>query len=105
MKDIKERLAIIEQKLAELFSNIEKASPLTTKKRNNLKEQTFAFPKQRKMPINDASHTRAAMSRFGQVSGVSDAEKKTAYRKILSAAKKFGIDAEGFKARWGKKYG
>ena len=45
------------------------------------------------------------MSRFNQVKDVSEAERRTAYRKILRAAKKFGIDASGFIAKYGKKYG
>ena len=84
---------------------IEQAAPLTTKRRNELKDSQFAYPKQRKMPIHDASHVRSAMSRFNQVTGVSDSEKRTAYRKILSAAKKFGIDASGFREKFGPKYG
>ena len=84
---------------------LEKAAPLTTKKRNKLKTDTFAFPKQRKFPLNDANHVRSAMSYFGSVKDVSEAEKRTAYRKILRAAKKFGIDATGFKNRCSKKYG
>ena len=84
---------------------IEIAAPLTTKKRNRLRDETFAFPKQRKFPLNDATHVRSAMSYFGSVKDVSESEKRTAYRKILRAAKKFGIDASGFRERWGKKYG
>jgi len=83
----------------------EDAAVLTTKKRNKLQTQTFAYPKQRKMPLSDANHVRSAMSRFGSVKGVSEAEKKAAYKKVLAAAKKFGVNAFGFMAKWGKKYG
>lgn len=94
----------IVESITSLELTLDKAAELTTKKRNNLEKTTFAFPKQRKFPINDASHVRSAMSRFGQVKGVTDAEKKTAYNKILRAAKKFGIDATGFKAKWSKRF-
>jgi DNA gyrase/topoisomerase IV subunit A len=94
----------VAESITTLKAALDKAAELTTKKRNKLKEATFAFPKQRKFPINDASHVRSAMSRFGQVKDVTDAEKKTAYNKILRAAKKFGIDATGFKAKWGKRF-
>jgi hypothetical protein len=95
----------LEAVLERLQGAIERAETLTTKKRNDLDADSFAFPKQRKMPINDASHVRSAMSRFGQVKGVSTAEKRTAYRKILRAAKKFGIDASGFQKKYGGRYG
>jgi hypothetical protein len=88
-----------------LAGAIESAKPLTTKKRNRVRDETFAYPKQRKMPLNDASHVRSAMSRFGQVKDVTDSERRTAYRKVLRAAKKFGIDATGFKKKYGPKYG
>ena len=44
-----------------------------------------------KLPIHDASHVRNALARFNQVKGLSEGQKKSAYRKILAAAKKFGI--------------
>jgi len=84
---------------------LEKAAPITTKKRNKLKDVTFAFPKQRKMPLDTCNRVRNAMSRFSQVTGVSDAERRTAYRKILRAAKKCGIDSTGFKDKYGPKFG
>lgn len=90
---------------SELAAAIESAKPLTTKKRNRVRDETFAFPEQRKMPLNDASRVRNAMARFNQVKGVKDSERRTAYRKILRAAKKFGIDATGFKKKYGPKYG
>jgi len=65
---------------------------LSTKKRNSLSDSTYAFPKERKEPLNDASHVRNAIARFDQVKGVSAPEKKAAFTKIKSAAKKFGVD-------------
>lgn len=44
-----------------------------------------------KLPIHDASHVRNALARFNQVQGLSQAEKDAAWKKIVAAAKKFGI--------------
>ena len=65
---------------------------LSTEERNEMSSDTYAFPKERKEPLNNASHVRNAIARFDQVKGVSAAEKKTAFTKIKSAAKKFGVD-------------
>src|SRR5437016_5004450 len=40
---------------------------LTTEKRERLKCQQYACPRDRKLPINDAAHVRNAMARFNQV--------------------------------------
>ncbi|MGD0799446.1 MAG: DUF6582 domain-containing protein [Acidobacteriaceae bacterium] len=57
-----------------------------------LPEETYAFPKQRKEPLNDASHVRNAIARFDQVKDVSDAEREEAFHNIKAAAKKFGVE-------------
>jgi hypothetical protein len=64
---------------------------LNANKRDKLPDSSFAFPKERKMPLNDASHVRNAVARFNQVEGVSTAAKKTARTKIEKAAKKKGV--------------
>lgn len=46
----------------------------------------------RHLPINDAAHVRAALARFNQTKFESDAAKEKARKKILAAAKKFGVD-------------
>jgi len=46
----------------------------------------------RHLPIHDEAHVRAALSRFNQTHFEDDAAKKKAARKIVAAAKKFGID-------------
>jgi hypothetical protein len=102
---MKEKLKELQAAADRLVATVERAAPLTTKKRKKIRDETFAFPEQRKMPLNDASHVRSAMSRFNQVKGVTEAERRTAYRKIVTAAKKFGIDAKGFKEKFGPKYG
>lgn len=65
---------------------------LETEKRNQLSQDSFAFPKQRKDPLEDASHVRNAIARFDQVKDVTDFERDAAWKRIKSAAKKFGVD-------------
>ena len=64
---------------------------ISTKKQNDLPAEKFAFPKERKEPLTDASHVRNASARFNQVEGVSAQEKAQAKKKIASAAKKYGV--------------
>jgi hypothetical protein len=68
---------------------------LTTEKRNRLKSQQYACPTDRKLPINDAIHVRNAMARFNQVES-KFCHPAVARRRILSAARKFGIDVSDF---------
>jgi hypothetical protein len=68
---------------------------LTSRKRQRLPSTQFACPVDRKLPINNAAHVRAAMSRFDQV--ISDeCHPEAARRRILAAARKFHIDAGEF---------
>jgi hypothetical protein len=60
-----------------------------------LEESEFAFPEQRKEPINDAKHVRNAIVRFDQVEGVTDAERDRAWRRITAAARKFDVEIFG----------
>jgi thioesterase domain-containing protein len=61
-------------------------------KKEQLDEDTFAFPAERKEPLNDAAHVRNAIARFDQVEGVSDAERDRAWKRIRAAAKKFDVE-------------
>jgi hypothetical protein len=54
--------------------------------KKKLDDKEFAFPKQRKEPLEDASHVRNAMARFDQVKDVTDAERKEAFGNIKKAA-------------------
>ena len=54
----------------------------------------FAFPKERKEPLSDASHVRNAVARFGQVEGVTDAERDRAWKRIKAAAKRHAVEIE-----------
>jgi hypothetical protein len=65
---------------------------LTEEDRDKLPAREFAFPKQRKEPIEDAAHVRGAVARFMQVKDVTDEERDEAWKRIESAAKKHGVD-------------
>lgn len=67
-------------------------SDLDAKDRQELKDSDYAFPKERKEPLNDADHVRNAMARFNQVEGVSDSERDEAWSRIKRAAKKHGVE-------------
>jgi hypothetical protein len=64
---------------------------LDTEKRNDLSASNFAFPQQRKEPLENASHVRNAIARFDQVEGVSDDERDAAWKRIKTAAKKYDV--------------
>jgi hypothetical protein len=59
---------------------------------SDLPDSVFAFPKQRKEPLTDASHVRNSIARFDQVIGVSDKDRELAFANIKKAAKHYGID-------------
>jgi hypothetical protein len=67
-------------------------SELNEKQRDKLDQDQFAFPKERKEPLNNASHVRNAIARFDQVEGVSDHERDEAWKRIKKAADKFGVE-------------
>ena len=68
-----------------------RSSGLSTAETNRLPDSAFAFPKKRKEPIIDARHVRNAVARFDQVEGVTNAERDQAWRRIRTAARKFGV--------------
>ena len=65
---------------------------LSTEDRDDLSKGSFAFPKQRKEPLENASHVRNAVARFNQVKDVSDDERDDAWKRIKAAAKKYGVE-------------
>lgn len=67
---------------------------LSEKQRDKLPDSDFAFPKERKEPIPDADHVRAAVARFDQVQGVSNKERDEAWKRIKRAAEKYDVDLE-----------
>lgn len=67
---------------------------LTKSSRDQISTTRFAFPKQRKEPLENASHVRNAAARFNQVKGVTEAERRAAWKRIQSAAKRYGVELE-----------
>jgi Asp-tRNA(Asn)/Glu-tRNA(Gln) amidotransferase A subunit family amidase len=65
---------------------------LDTQKRDEIPASQIAFPKQRKEPLENASHVRNAIARFDQVEGVSDEERDEAWKRIKTAARKHGVE-------------
>ncbi len=65
---------------------------LNSKGRDELDQESFAFPNQRKEPLENAVHLRNAVARFNQVKGVSDTERDAAWKRIKAAAKKFDVE-------------
>jgi Family of unknown function (DUF6582) len=67
---------------------------LTKPTRDRIPSTKFAFPKQRKEPLENASHVRNAAARFNQVEGVTEAERREAWKRIQAAAKRYGVQLE-----------
>jgi len=74
------------------MASTQKSHTLSTEDRKEMSDSTYAFPAQRKEPLNDASHVRNAIARFDQVQGVTDKEREEAFHHIKTAAKKFGVE-------------
>ncbi|GGM88188.1 DUF6582 domain-containing protein [Dactylosporangium sucinum] len=71
---------------------------LDAAERNAMPDSAYAFPRQRKEPLNDASHVRNAIARFDQVRDASDAERQEAFRRIRRAAARFDVEMDA--DRW-----
>ncbi|MFF5228879.1 DUF6582 domain-containing protein [Dactylosporangium sp. NPDC000521] len=71
---------------------------LDAEDRNAMPDSAFAFPRQRKEPLNDASHVRNAIARFDQVRDATDAERAEAFKRIKRAAKRHGVELT--ETRW-----
>lgn len=70
---------------------------LDTQDREKLRSNQFAYVDSdggEHLPINDESHVRNAIARFNQTEFESKAAKEQARKKILSAAKRYGIDVD-----------
>jgi hypothetical protein len=78
--------------MATTHKSQDSAHTLSADDRKGMKDSTYAFPAQRKEPLNDASHVRNAIARFDQVKDVSDSEREEAFHHIKTAAKKFGVE-------------
>ena len=74
-------------------------SQLNSKKRAQLPKSAFAYVDskgRRRLPINDEPHVRNALSRFNQVVFEDEAARERARKRLLEAAKKYGIVPIGF---------
>ncbi len=67
---------------------------LSDEEREKLPEKEFAFPKERKEPLEDARHVQEAVARFDQVKGVTNKERDEAWKRIQKAAKKFDVELQ-----------
>lgn len=67
----------------------EKHGPLT--RQSDLPNSVYAFPKQRKEPMTDASHVRNAVARFAQVFDVTDEDRELAFANIEAAARFYDV--------------
>jgi hypothetical protein len=65
---------------------------MSTAEKDDLAGNEFAFPKERKEPLTDARHVRNAIARFDQVEDVTDAERDDAWKRILTAAKRYDVE-------------
>jgi GNAT superfamily N-acetyltransferase len=75
---------------------------MSSSERKSLKDSDFGIPDQRKYPLNDEAHVRAAIKMFNHVDSEHEAELA---KRIKSAMKKFGItDVEVGKANKFSKY-
>ena len=74
-------------------------SQLTAKTRAQLRSAAFAYVDskgRRRLPIHDEAHVRNALARFNQTKFEDDAARERARKRLLTAAKKYGIVPIGF---------
>jgi class 3 adenylate cyclase len=72
---------------------------LSARKRGALRDSAFAYVDshgRRRLPIHDEPHVRNALARFGQVQFEDDEARDRARRRLLRAARKYGIVPIGF---------
>ncbi len=65
--------------------------------REKIHASKFAFPKQRKEPLENATHVRNAAARFDQVQGVTETERTAAWKRIQTAAKRYKVELKSSK--------
>jgi hypothetical protein len=70
----------------------QESGDLDAAERNELPDSAYAFPQQRKEPLNSASHVRNAIARFDQVKDVSDDDRAQAFENIKAAASNFDVE-------------
>jgi hypothetical protein len=70
---------------------------LDTRDRDKLRSNQFAYVDSdggEHLPINDASHVRNAIARFNQTEFESKAAKERTRKKVLRAAKRYGVEVD-----------
>jgi class 3 adenylate cyclase len=75
---------------------------LSAKQRRELPDRAFAYIDReghRRLPINDEGHVRAALARFNQVQFENENARAEAFKRLLLAARKYGIVPIGFVTR------
>jgi class 3 adenylate cyclase len=72
---------------------------LSARERASLPDRAFAYiasDGRRRLPIHDEAHVRAALGRFERIAFEDDAAREHARRRLLNAAKRYGIVPVGF---------
>jgi class 3 adenylate cyclase len=72
---------------------------LSARERAGLPDKAFAYidaSGKRRLPIHDEAHVRNALARFERIAFEDDAARERARRRLLSAAKRYGIVPVGF---------
>jgi hypothetical protein len=64
---------------------------LDRREERDLPADAFAFPAARLLPLVDAEYVEAALARFAEVAGVTDAERDAAFGNVRHAAAHFGV--------------
>jgi class 3 adenylate cyclase len=75
---------------------------LSARERRELPDRAFAYIDRegnRRLPINDEGHVRAALARFNQVQFEGEDARAEALKRLLLAARKYGIVPIGFMTR------
>jgi hypothetical protein len=70
---------------------------LDAEDREKLKDSEFAYVDREgegHLPINDEAHVRNAIARYNQTEFESDSAKEGARKKILAAARRYGIEVD-----------
>lgn len=78
---------------------VKEMATLTARERAKLPDRAFAYigsDGTRRLPIHDEAHVRNALARFERVAFEDDAARERARRRLLNAAKKYGIMPVGF---------
>lgn len=76
--------------------NVIKAK-LTAAQRKNLKDEEFAVPDKRMLPMHDEEHVKMAWDMVDKTEDLTDTERKEAKKRIIARAKEMGMDTSDWK--------